>query len=176
MTKARTSLIACFLFLALYGYTQAGFPQSWTGNWKGELSWYQGTVKEPKKVPMELRIQPTDSIGTWSWQIIYGSETKDNRPYKLIAKDTAKGHWIIDENNGILLDQFLIAGKFSGAFTVQNSTIVNSYWMEKDKLVVEFHSISAKPLATTGKGNDDSPFVDSYKMNSYQKAILVRTK
>jgi hypothetical protein len=161
------------LFASLNGIAQQGFPGSWSGNWKGELLWYPGAAKEPKRVPMELRIQPADS-GYYQWQIIYGSATDDNRPYTLKAVDTTKGHWVIDENNGIILDQFMIAGKFCGAFTVQSSTIVNNYWLEDGKLVVEFYSLSAKSINTTGKGNEEIPFVDSYRMNSYQKAILQR--
>ena len=123
---------------------------------------------------MELRIHPADSAGTWNWQIIYGSEAEDNRPYKLVRKDTAGIHWVIDENNGIILDQYWVADKFSGAFTVLNSTIVNSYWMENNKLMVEFYHVSAKPIATTGKGTDESPHVDSYRVGGYQKAVLTR--
>jgi hypothetical protein len=166
-------LVAITVVFNVYGQSNT-FPQSWTGNWKGELQWYKGTAKEPQKVNMELRIHPTDSAGKYSWQIIYGSETADNRPYILLAKDTAKGHWAIDENNGIVLDQFWLANKFCGAFTVKNSTVVNNYWIDNGKLIVEFYSISAKPVAITGKGTEESPSVDSYKVSSYQKAILSR--
>lgn len=154
---------------------QAGsFPQAWVGNWKGELNWYRGTAKEPQKVMMELRIHPADSVNKYTWQLIYGGATEDNRPYNLIAKDTAKGHWVIDENNGIILDQFWVANRLTGAFTVQASTIINTYWMEGGRLIAEFYSLSAKPISTTGKGTQDSPSVDSYKIGSYQVAILTR--
>lgn len=171
-------LICCILLVticssaALSQSQQTAFPAGWTGNWKGDLYWYKG--KEPQVTKMELRIHPADSANKYSWQIIYGSESKDNRPYTLIAKDTAKGHWAIDEHNGIILDQFYIAGKLCGAFTVGKSTIINNYWIENDKLVVEFYALAAKPLATTGNGTEESPAVDSYKVNAWQKAILAR--
>ncbi|HEY6505482.1 MAG TPA: hypothetical protein VIZ28_16020 [Chitinophagaceae bacterium] len=169
------SLVLITVFSPHYSSCQSqAFPQSWFGNWKGELQWYKGAAKEPRKVNMELRIHPTDSAGKYSWQIIYGNESKDNRPYLLIAKDTAKGHWAIDENNGIILDQFWVAGKFCGAFTVNSSTIVNNYWMESGRLVVEFYGLSGKPIATTGKGTEESPLVDSYKVSTYQIAVLTR--
>lgn len=152
-----------------------GFPRKWEGDWKGDLLWYKTGRAEPQKVNMELRIHPADSNG-WTWQIIYGSETEDNRPYKLIAKDSSGIHWLIDENNGIVLDQFFVGNKFCGAFTVMNSTIVNNYWLEDDKIMIEFFGLSAKPLTTTGKGTDESPKVDSYKIGSYQRAVLLRKK
>jgi hypothetical protein len=168
-------ILTCFMSIAASGQSKP-FPLNWTGNWKGELEWYKTGKAEPQKVNMELRIQPTDISGTFTWQIIYGSSNEDNRPYLLIAKDTANIHWVIDENNGIVLDQYWVGNKFSGAFTVQNSTIINSYWMEMNMLIVEFYSLSAKPVATTGKGTEESPVVDSYKIGSYQKAVLKRSQ
>ena len=168
-------LIIVAVLSSVYLAAQSGsFPKEWEGNWKGELQWFKTGKEQPEKVNMELRIHPADSINTWTWQIIYGSVSEDNRPYHLIKKDTSGIHWVIDEKDGIILDQYWVGNKFCGAFTVQNSTIMNSYWMEKNKLIVEFYNVSAKPVATTGKGTEDSPKVDSYKVGSYQKAILTR--
>jgi hypothetical protein len=150
------------------------FPQNFIGHWKGELLWYQSPGKEPKKMNMELHVLPTDSSHKFSWQMIYGSPTQDNRPYTLIAKDTANGHWMVDENNGIVLDQYWIAGRLSGMFTVQSSTIINNYWIQDGKVHVEFYNVVAKPIATTGKGDKEIPFVDSYQVRSYQKAVLTK--
>ena len=152
----------------------AGFPRNWEGDWKGELTWYQTGKSVPQKMNMELRIHPTDSSNTWTWQIIYGSEKEDTRPYTLKGNDSTGVHWLIDENNGIVLDQFFVGNKFCGAFTVMNATIVNNYWMEDGKMMIEFFSISAKPLTTTGKGTAENPKVDSYKIGSYQHAVLTR--
>jgi hypothetical protein len=162
-------------FLSVSAQKTVSFPQSWTGNWKGTMLWYQGN-KPAQKVPMELRIQKGDSADTYTWQIIYGKAQEDNRPYLLIPKDTATGHWAIDERNGIVLDQYMIGNRFCGAFTVEKSTIVNNYWIENGELNIEFYSIGAKPIATTGKGNEDAPFVDSYRVGSYQRAVLVKGK
>ncbi|MBM3416398.1 MAG: hypothetical protein FJY20_08110 [Bacteroidetes bacterium] len=171
----------CLLFavliiaFSLTATAQKGsFPESWVGSWKGELQWFKAGKADPQKVNMELHIRPADSTGHFTWQIIYGKASEDNRPYLLKPKDVAAGHWVIDERNGIVLDQFWAGNKFSGAFTVQSNTIINSYSMENNQLMVEFYSIGAKPLATSGGGTEESPKVDSYKMNSYQKAVLKR--
>ena len=154
---------------------QNSFPQSWVGHWKGELQWFKSGKAEPQTVKMELRIQPTDSAGTYTWQLIYGTISDDNRPYLLVPRDIPAGHWVIDERNGIVLDQFWIGDKLCGAFTVQNSTILNNYRMENGKLMVEFFSLAAKPLVTTGNGTEESPKVDSYRMSAYQKAVLTKS-
>jgi hypothetical protein len=150
------------------------FPTDFIGSWKGEIDWYQQGKKEPKKVSMQLRIQATDTAGQYTWQIIYGDKETDNRPYVLKSVDTAKGHWAVDERNGIVLDQYWIGNKLSGVFSVSGSTIFNSYWLEKGQLHVEFVSLPVKPLARTGVGTDDSPFVDSYPIKSFQHGVLKR--
>lgn len=153
---------------------QKEFPESWKGNWKGELHWYKTGASAPQVVSMELRIQPADTAGQYTWQLIYGAAAEDNRPYLLKPVDPAKGHWMVDEKNGILLDQFWVAGKLCGAFTVQQSTIINKYWMEGDKLNIEFLTIRSAPLTTSGADTPESPKVDSYRVGGYQLAILQR--
>lgn len=175
--RAAFFILAGLFFNSILSTAQTKtFPQSWEGNWKGQLNWYQTGKKNPQKINMELRIHRGDSSGIWTWQIIYGSEAEDNRPYKLMRKDTSGIHWVIDEMNGIVLDQYWVGNKFCGAFTVGKSTIINSYWIENGKMMVEFYSISAKPVTTTGNGTEDSPAVDSYKVGSYQKAVLSKVK
>jgi hypothetical protein len=168
-------IVLVFILLPLTSWSQGdNFPTAWKGVWKGELHWFTGNEKVPKGIPMELHIKQQDTADQYSWQLIYGSATEDNRPYTLKPKDAAKGHWVIDENNGIILDVYLVANRLSAAFSVQGSTIFNNYWMENDSLYVEFYSISAKPVAVTGKGTSDSPLVNSYQVKSYQKAVLSR--
>jgi hypothetical protein len=166
-----------FLFFLLPVFLKAqtqAFPKDWTGNWKGELQWFKNGNPEPQKVQMELRIQPADSINKYTWNIIYGTDSKDNRPYFLVAKDSSGTHWVVDENNGILLDEYWIGQKLCGVFTVMNATIISKHWLEGEELIMEMLTIGAKPLVTTGKGNEDSPLVDSYRVNGYQLARLRR--
>ncbi len=125
---------------------------------------------------MQLKIQPADTLGHYTWQLIYGEQSEDNRPYILKPVDAAKGHWVIDERNGIALDQFWAGPVFSGAFSIQGSTIVNNYKLEKDRLIVEFYSLLTKAVRQSGNGTPESPQVDSYAVRSYQKAILKRKK
>lgn len=171
--KVKLYLLVIFPFLSFSSNAQQShFPQSWLGNWKGELQWSRAGNDTIQKVKMELHIHQLNERGKYSWQIIYGENNADNRPYILFAKDSVKGHWAIDENNGIILDQFLIADRFCGAFTVQNSTIINNYWLEGSSLVVEFYNLNLNSPFTSGKGTEESPLVNSYRMRTYQKAIL----
>ncbi|HRF19107.1 MAG TPA: hypothetical protein PK977_13120, partial [Chitinophagaceae bacterium] len=49
---------------------QSSFPESWMGNWKGELQWFRTGTTEPQKVNMELRIQKGDSAGNYTWHLV----------------------------------------------------------------------------------------------------------
>lgn len=172
----RSFLFCCFFCAVLFCAAQKSFPHPFLGHWQGTLLWYQTGKKAPQKVKMQLIIRPAGAAGVYTWQIIYGEKGQDNRPYLLKPVDTARGHWQIDERNGIILDQYLVANRFTSAFTVQSTTIVDSYWREGKNLVAEFYSFTAKPVATTGAGTDDSPEVDSYGTKGYQKAVLKRIR
>lgn len=167
----------CFLWIALLaiGFVQAQeFPRDFIGHWEGELVWYATGKKEPQKVKMQLTIQPADTAGHYTWQMVYGTNKEDVRPYLLKPVDTAQGHWVIDERDGIQLDQYWTGYRFSSAFTVQTTTIVSSYWREGDQLLVEFHSLGAQSISKTGQGTKEIPFVESYAVKGFQKAVLKR--
>jgi hypothetical protein len=149
------------------------FPTCFIGNWKGELEWFVNG-KPTRKFAMQLIIKPADSAMTYTWQIIYGENGKDNRPYLLKPVDTAKGHWIIDERDGIILDSYIHGSSLHGAFTVQGNTIVDNYTVDKGKMLVEFFSIKLDDKTISGKGTEDVPLVNSYKISSYQKGVLVK--
>ena len=148
------------------------FPVQFLGHWQSELEWYKTGVKEPRKIQMQLIVRPSDSTNQYTWQIVYGNKGEDYRPYILKPVDTANGHWVIDERDGIVLDQYWTGSRLNGAFTVQGSTIINSYWIEEDRLMIEFFSISTKPVNKTGDSGKETPSVESYHVKSFQKAIL----
>jgi hypothetical protein len=169
-------VVAVALLCACISYAQTKFPEDWIGTWKGEISWNRFGNDTVKDFKMQLRIQPADSVGHYTWHIIYGDSSKDSRPYLMKAVDKNKGHWLLDERNGIFIDHYYFAGKLSCAFTVQNTTIINNCWREGEELIVEFYALSAKAVSTTGLNTDDSPIVNSYGVRSYQRAELKKSK
>lgn len=153
--------------------TTAAFPVSFEGRWKGTLQWIRAG-KPTQSFTMQLYILPADTSGQYSWQIIYGDNEKDNRPYLLKPVDTAAGHWVVDEKDGIVLDSYVHGNCLQGAFTVEGNTIVDNYCMEAGKMKVEFFSIRLNDAKQSGKGTGQTPFVYSYTINSYQTGVLTR--
>jgi hypothetical protein len=170
-------ILLLFLLLLAHCFIRAqnksSFPRSFVGNWKGQLQWIVAG-KPTQTFTMQLHIQPTDTANQYTWQIIYGDSGKDNRAYILRPIDTAKAHWVVDEKDGIFLNSYVHGDCFHGAFTVQGNTIVDNYCVENGYLKVEFFSIQLQNKTQSGKGTEETPFVDSYRIGSYQTGILTR--
>ncbi len=179
-------LIHCFFFLFFISVVTApglaqekngvqSFPKDFIGNWTGSLIWHPAG-KERQTVAMRLNIQPETGKSVYSWQLIYGDASKDNRPYQLKPVDTAVGHWVIDENDGILLDGYWIGNRFISTFSVQGNTITAVYWLAGKELHIEMISTKVVAYRESGKGTAEVPNVLSYPVSSYQKAILYRAQ
>jgi hypothetical protein len=179
-------IIQCFFFLFFISVVTApglaqekngvqSFPKDFIGKWTGSLTWHPAG-KEMQTVAMRLNIQPETGKSVYSWQLIYGDAAKDNRPYHLKPVDTAVGHWVIDENDGILLDGYWIGNRFISAFSVQGNSITAVYWLEGKEMHIEMISTKVVASRESGKGTAEVPNVLSYPVSSYQKAILFKAQ
>lgn len=176
-----TSFLFAMLFVcgALHAVAQekeaekVQFPQSFVGEWRGTLLYYKNN-NSADTVAMELNILPTKIVGEYSWQIIYGTNKNDNRPYILKPVDSVAGKWIVDENNGIKLNGVFKGNRFMGAFAVEGNVIVDSYYLQGDELHIEFYSFKQTLSGKTGNGTEDAPYVDLFDIRSFQKAVLKR--
>lgn len=160
-----------FLYSVHQGYTQE-FPQSWEGEWNGEMNIYNSKSVDPvMNLQMELKVEPiTDSA--WSWTIVYITADKpDLRAYELQATDDPN-KWIIDEKNGIQLPQTYIGNRLTSSFSLENTLLVASYWLEDSEMNFEIIVTNLEPESETGLGNETSPIVGNHPVNTYQRAIL----
>lgn len=164
------------LMIGLSSFAQQPFPASFSGNWKGTLTWNR-PEKATQQFPMRLNIQPLDS-GRYAWQIIYGDASTlqkvDDRPYLLKPVDIAKGHWQIDERNTIVLDGYFIGNSFTSVFSVSENTIVSKYELTTDGLLVTFTTYVTKAIISTSGTSKEIPPVDSYKVIGLQQGLLKR--
>jgi hypothetical protein len=168
-------LLACAAQPASAQESDIAFPKHFTGHWKGMLSWYP-TDKPVQSVEMQLIIQPLDTPGRYSWKMVYGKPGQDERPYTLLPVDSVKGHWVVDENNGILLDGYWRGNRFVSAFSVQGSVITEVMWLEKEALKVEFITTGEAPVRKSGGAGQDNSAVMSFPLRGYQIATLHRIR
>ncbi|MEM9982683.1 MAG: hypothetical protein AAF734_09310, partial [Bacteroidota bacterium] len=143
------TLIACWMTNNYVAYAQESNPLvDWYGTWQGDL---QITTPEGKvqKIPMELQIYPTDSAGYYRFSILYNQSP---RHYVLQQVDTSKGHYVMDEKNGILLDTYLINRTFISQFEVMGNLLTSSYELQADRqtIISTIYSSGTKVIRTSG--------------------------
>lgn len=161
------------LMIKPMGYAQV-FPKNWEGKWKGTLNIYSAkTLKPVKSLEMELDIQPVKDT-VWNWTIHYLSATQpDLRKYELHATSEPT-KWVIDEKNGILLNQVFIGNRLTGSFSFDKTLLVTSYWLENNRMHFEIIVTQLDAILTTGPQNETSPVISNHPISSYHHAILDR--
>ena len=177
-------MILFFSFQVLISYTQttqpifnSDFPSSWQGDWAGELLIFNADGMS-KSLPMQLNIQAVEQSKNYSFTIVYGvGEEKDTRSYMLKEVDASKGHYLIDEQNSIKIDAYLLGGKLVQRFEVMGNILETFIEKRGETMVWEIFSGKTNPVHLSGEtvqDGDEIPLVKSYPMSVYQKAVLSR--
>lgn len=137
------------------------FPQGWVGRWVGEMS--VTGVPGTDKVGVELDIQPREQ-GKYSWSLRYQGQPE--RPYELVPVDPSRGHYLVDEKNGILIDSYYQDGVLTSQFEVGRNRITARYELEGDELKLEMQSFGKEPVRESAHG------VKAFPLGSLQRATL----
>lgn len=148
------------------------FPADFVGYWKGEMVEVEQGGKV-EKLPVQVLIQPTDTLGQYSW-LMY-SIKRDSISFILRPIDSAQGQWGLSLR-GMLFHQYWLDGKLYGMYTIDPQTVHTTYWLDEGKLMMEFSSNDSRPFSTTGKGTSNSPFVETYRLQSVVKATLSKQR
>lgn len=174
-----------FCFLPLWGQDPEiispkeplSFPDGWVGIWKGELNIFNQNGFQ-QSLLMQLHIQPLDSLGQYSWTIIYGTDLEaGSRPYVLNTIDAEKGHYEIDERNSIAMEAYFLHDKLFNRFTVMDNLLLSSTEMRDGQLVFEIISGSLVAASQTGDTVVDGekiPPVATLPVTVLQRAVLTR--
>ena len=155
--------------------TSASFPQDFFGKYTGIL--HISSEKGMSEVPMEFHLAPTDSIGKFDHILIYGEgETRQERRYTIRTIDAAKGQFVIDENNGILLDTQVVENRLYTLFEVGGNLLTNFITFHKDHLIFEIIFANTSEKIKSGKTTEEIPEVISYPIKVVQRAVLNKVK
>jgi len=154
------------------------FPDEWLGVWEGTLHIYKHQ-KILQSIPMSLENLRTDSADIFQWVIIYGEDkVNGKRDYILKTIDKAKGHYVVDEKNGILIDAYLFENKLISNFEVMGNQLTSIYERRDDQLIFEIIVNKSTPTQVSGNiktdGKEDIPEVKSFPLIGYQKAVLTK--
>lgn len=152
------------------------FPEDWLGTWAGTL-----VISKPggdtMQVPMQLYYAENDTLRDgWDWHIIYGANVEaGRRAYTLHTRDAPKGHYAIDEHNGIILDAHLLGGTLYSRFAVADNLLTTMTRKQGNQMIFEIISGKQAPANTTGN-IDDIPEVQSFNIHVQQRAVLSRVQ
>jgi hypothetical protein len=144
------------------------FPKDWYGTYNGQLEIITAKGIE-QTMPMELKIQPGDSIHRTKFTISYNGEP---RKYELIQKDASKGEFLMDEKNGIFIHTRLLGNTLYSRFDVQGSDLISMYRNNGDEIISEIVVSKAAILSSSGMKGDSIPKVDDFMMITTQRAVL----
>lgn len=162
-------IFVCFLASAQNDSLQ--FPQDFYGIYKGDLNINNSNGKQT--IGMEFHFNPTDSIGKYQYMLVYiMNGERQERKYNLITKDASKGEYIVDENNGILLDAKLVDNTIYSMFEVQNNIITTTERFYKDAMDFEITFTDTKQKVISGTEDENPIEVVSYPIGGIQKAHL----
>jgi len=173
ITKPLLFLLFSTQFLFGQKATTLDFPDSYYGVYIGEL--IINSENNIKNYPMEFHLLPTDSIGIYKYMIVYGKDkNRQERKYTLKEVNKEKGNYILDENNGIILDCIVVTNKMYFLFEVMDNLLTTFVTFNKDHLIFEIVVTNTKNKKISGGENEDIPEVISYPISVVQKAILIK--
>ena len=173
----RTLLTGSCLFLSVLLSAQT-FPDDWYGNWQGNLAIWRGG-QAVDTVPMEFELSLADTGGI-NYIIRYLPEGRpvDERSYLLQSVDSTAGHYVIDERNGILLDEYLVDNCLYSHFDVMGSDqFARICYTSQDTLEYEITGGPVGPIRESGtitEGGDTISPVRAFRIGSVTKARLYR--
>ena len=151
----------------------ANFPEAYFGKYIGTLQ--ISSTKGPKTFPMEFHLLPRDSVGSYTYTLVYGEgEQRQERLYTLVSKDPDNGEYIIDENNGIVLNAKILGNRMYCLFEVQGTILTTFITFEEGHLVFEIAASNRENKNISGGQNEASPEVISYPITTVQRAELIK--
>jgi hypothetical protein len=149
------------------------FPDSFFGKYKGKL--LITNANGAQEIDMEFHLFPTDTLGKYHYTIIYKSDKiNQERKYTLLEKDKSKGQYLVDENNGILLNTTLANNTLYSIFEVQGNLLTTTEHFYKEYMDFEIMFTSKDKVEKSGNTDAETPEVLSYPIMGIQKARLYK--
>ena len=110
-------LLTTSLFASSFA-VKANILTEWHGFWQGECQYQEPGTTSIELIPFTIDISPISSTEV-TWNMHYYRASGDIvKNYTVRLIDEATGHYVTDENNGILIDEYLRQNKLMSHFEV----------------------------------------------------------
>jgi len=158
----------------------AGFPDAWVGRWEGELITTTPPDSVRNRVPVAREIAPEAQGGAWTWRTVFNRDTVNGvRPYRLVARDAARGRYVMDEGNGVELEATWVAGTLVSVFQVGSRVLESREEVRGDTLVQDLVWWSATPsgrVRGAGANAEQGAEVLLYRVEGRQRMVMRRVR
>lgn len=158
-------------FMLLVIATRAGestpppLPATWDGVWRGDIEVLAGGATQ-HRATMELRVQPVAGSDAKTWTLTYSGQSP--RKYE-IRPTAAAGRFIMDEKNGVLIEEQLIGDTLHSAFQVGDVLLTSRFEKRGNELAVE---ITTFAVAEPSPKSSAKPLAVSLPFRSIQRGLL----
>ncbi len=175
------------MLISINSYTQTtiadeSFPGGWLGTYKGKMY----IIKQEKgivdSVNVKFELLATRFSNQWAYRMTYNSAKYPEiiKDYLLVKPDSAAtGTYMLDEKDGIIIQQTLLDNTFYSSFSVAGDYLHST--TRKIANVIEFEVLSSRrkeSLTTKNKAKKGQVVfeVKSYPPFTTQKAKLIKIK
>lgn len=145
-------------------------PLEWAGQWEGQTHVLTGPGKI-QELTTRLTLTPLEGTSDWRWRIQYAGEPL--RDYLLRSVDPVRGHYLLDEGQGILIDTFWVEGRLTSQFMIQGKVVTMMAELREGWLVQSSTMTSLGGARVSG-GARGIPEVKSLPLLSVQTDRLKR--
>ncbi len=168
-------LILILIALVTSIHSQAQDLSKWEGHYLGELS-SESASGRSMSYHMELKVGKLND-STYNWTIIYGEDSLQQERKYLVKSTKQENHFIMDEQNSILLNFTLINDCFYSVFEVNGSLLHVQYQLIGDEIRFILSSSNNKTVTggTLNEG-EEIPIVTTYLTWTSQSAVLKKIK
>lgn len=147
------------------------FPNDFFGIYTGPLEINSKNGKQ--NIDMEFHLQPTDSVGKYEYKLVYIVDgDRQERDYSLIELNKKTGEFIVDENNGIILDDKVVGNRMFALFEVNGTLLTTFITFSEDHMVFEIVASNTQDKRITSPKEDPATVVISYPVSAVQRAVL----
>ena len=165
-----------FCLISFSGISQE-FPKDWLGSYKGDML-IANMGRPTDTIPVEYEMVTLEADSIWSYKMTFYSEKYGTivKDYKIVAtsKDD-KNNFLLDENNGIVMEISLMDGTFYGMYDVMDMMFITTMkYMDGNIYYDLFAAPTADPMITATEG-EESIEAKSYAPSLHQTALFIRT-
>lgn len=175
-------ILISFLTVFCFSRAQSNFPTTWIGSYEGNLLMeFPDGIKDT--IPVTFDLLPTAEKNRWTYRVSYFSKKWGNmvKDYELFWNDSLKSpnHFILDEKDGILIDEVFMNNRFMATFETGGDVFVSLLEKTTKGLYMEIRCTSPlKGIASISLPDSEG---NSYKVKSnytytVQYAYLTRKK